>query len=213
MDHREHTRWLARTDGILTVGLAYALFASNLFLFAFYLQTILGLTPLQAGLVIMISSIAYVLASSLNPVLSPRLGKRSMIVAAGLVILGYLLIFLVTQLLVPWWGIPPLLVALFILGLGMGSLMPPLLNKTLEGIAHHDAGAASGVFTTAMFTAGALGVAVIGLLDATLVRSSGSPLHAFMLSIVVIVLLSLGLLLTVQPLSKPLTPPTKSESR
>jgi hypothetical protein len=64
-----------------------------------------------------------------------------------------------------------------------------------------------------MFTAGALGVAVIGLLDATLVRSSDSPLHAFMLSPGVIMLLSLGLLLTVQPLSKPLTPPTESESR
>ncbi len=95
----------------------------------------------------------------------------------------------------------------------MGSLMTPLLNKTLEGIAHQDAGAASGVFMTAFSTAGALGVAVIGLLDAILTRSSGSPLHAFILSIVVITLLSLGLSLTVQPLSKPLIPPTESESR
>ncbi len=95
----------------------------------------------------------------------------------------------------------------------MGSLMTPLLNKTLEGIAHHNAGAASGVFTTAMLTAGALGVAIIGLLDAALTRRSGSPLHAFILSIVVIILLSLGLALTVQPLSKPLTPPAESESR
>jgi MFS family permease len=167
------------SSGILTVALAYALFAANLFLFAFYLQTILGFTPLRAVLVI----------------------------------LGYLLIFLVTQFLVPGWGIPPLLVALFILGLGMGTLMAPLLNKTLEGIAHHDAGAASGVFMTAFSTAGAIGVAVFGLLDAALTRSSGSPLHAFILSIVVITLLSLGLSLTVQPLSKPLTPPTESDSR
>lgn len=201
------------SSGILTVALAYALFAANLFLFAFYLQTILGLTPLRAGLVIMTVSIAYVLASSLNPVISPCLGKRSLIVAAVLVILGYLLILLVTQFLVPGWGIPPLLVALFILGLGMGTLMAPLLNKTLEGIAPHDAGAASGVFMTAFSTAGALGVAVIGLFDVALTRSSGSPLHAFILSIVVITLLSLGLSLTVQPLSKPLTPPTESDSR
>ena len=201
------------TSGILTVGLSYSLFASNLFLLAFYLQTILGLTPLQAGLVIMSSSIAYILASTLNPALSSRLGRWDMIVAAGLIIPGYLLIFLATQFMVPWWGIPPLLVALFILGLGSGSLMTPLLKKTLEGIAHHDAGAASGVFTTVMFTAGALGVAVIGLLDAILVRSSGSPPHAFMISTGVITLLSLGLLLTAQPLSKPLTSPTESESR
>ena len=200
------------SSGTLTVGLAYALFASNLFLFAFYLQTILGFTPLRAGLVIMTVSIAYVLTSALHSVITSRLGKRSMIIAALLVILGYLLIFLVTQFLVPLWGIPPLLVALFILGLGMGILMAPLLNKTLEGIAPQEAGAASGVYMTAFSTAGALGVAVIGLLDAALTRSGG-PLHALMLSIATITLLSFGLSLTVQPLGKPLIPLTESESR
>jgi EmrB/QacA subfamily drug resistance transporter len=200
------------SSGILTVGLAYALFASNLFLFAFYLQTILGLTPLQAGLVVMTVSSAYVLASVFNTVITARLGTRSLIIAALLVILGYLLIFLVTQFLVPLWGIPPLLGALFILGLGMGTLMAPLLNKTLEGIAPQDAGAASGVYMTAFSTAGALGVAMVGLLDAALTRS-GSPLHAFIFSIIVISLLSPGLLLTVQPLSTSLMLPTESESR
>jgi MFS family permease len=136
-----------------------------------------------------------------------------MIIAALLVILGYLLIFLVTQFLVPRWGISPLLVALFILGLGMGTLMAPLLNKTLEGIAPHDAGTASGVFMTAFSTAGALGVATIGLLDSTLTGSSASPLHAFILSTAVVTLLSFGLTFTVQPLSKPLTSPTESETR
>jgi EmrB/QacA subfamily drug resistance transporter len=190
--------------GILTVALSYALFAANLFLFAFYLQIILGLTPLRAGLVIMTVSIGYVLASSLNAVVSGSLGKRSLQVTATLVTLGYLLIFLTVQFLVPSWGIVPLLIALFVLGLGTGSLMTPLLNKTLEGIAHHNAGAASGIFTTAMSTAGALGIAVIGLIDTAFMRSS-SPLHAFTLSGIVILLLSLGLSLTVRPLSKPLT--------
>jgi EmrB/QacA subfamily drug resistance transporter len=200
------------SSGILTIMLSYALFAANLFLFAFYLQTILKLTPLQAGLVIMAVSIAYVLASSLNAVISPWLGTRSIIVAAALVTLGYLFILLAVQFLVPLWGIPPLLVALFILGAGSGLLMTPLLSKTLEGIAHQDAGAASGVFTTAMSTAGALGVAVIGLIDASLTRSSGSPLHAFILSLIVITLLSLGLSFTVRPLSKPLAPLKESEA-
>ena len=74
---------------------------------------------------------------------------------------------------------------------------------------HQDVGAASGAFMTAFSTAGALGVSIIGLIDASLTRSSGSPQHAFTLSIIVIVLLSLGLSLTVQPLSKPLTPPNR----
>jgi EmrB/QacA subfamily drug resistance transporter len=196
--------------GILTVGLAYACFASHLFLLAFYLQTILGLTPLQAGLIVMTVSGAYVLASVFNTVITARLGTRSLTIGAVLVILGYLLIFLGTQFLVPLWGILPLLVALFVLGLGMGTLMAPLLNKTLEGIAPQDAGAASGVYMTAFSTAGALGVAALGLLDATLTRSGG-PLHAFTFSIIAITLLSLGLCFTVQPLSKALIAPTESE--
>jgi MFS family permease len=192
--------------------LPHALFAANLFLFAFYLQTILGLTPLRSGLVIMSGSIAYVLALAFHPAVMSRLGKRSMTIAALLISLGYLLIFLVAQWLVPVWGLPPLLVALFLLGLGMGSLMAPLLNKTLEGIAPQDAGAASGVYMTAFSTAGALGVALIGLLDAAFL-GSGSPLHAFLLSMVVITVLSVGLAFTVRPLSKPLLPPTESEAR
>lgn len=194
--------------GILTVGLAYALFASNLFLFAFYLQTILKFTPLQASLIIMTVSLAYVITSTWNTSITARLGKRSMFIAALVVILGYMLIFLVSQFLVPLWGIPPLLVALCVLGLGMGTLMAPLLNKTLEGIAPQEAGAASGVYMTAFSTAGALGVAVIGLIDATLTASSGSPLHAFVISSAAVTLLSIGLAFTVWPLSKPRTADT-----
>jgi len=165
----QHRRF---SSGILTVRLAYGLFSAMLFLFAFYLQTILRLTPLRAGLVIMTTSLAYALASVFNSVIASRLGKRSMLIAALLVMVSYLLTCLATQFLVGWWGLPPLLVPLFILGAGMGTLMAPLLNKTLEGVAPHDAGAASGIFTTAMSTAGALGVAVIGLLDAALMGAA-----------------------------------------
>jgi len=200
------------SSGILTVALSASLYAATLFLLAFYLQTILGLTPLRAGLVIMTLSIAYVLASSFSPVVASRLGKRNMIVVAILVALGYLLIFLSSQLFVPLWGIAPLLVALFILGLAVGLLMAPLLHKTLEGVGLHNAGTASGIFVTAFQTSGALGVAIIGLVDASLTSRSGNPLWAFTLSTLVIALLSLGLLLTVLPLSKPLTSLEKSKN-
>jgi EmrB/QacA subfamily drug resistance transporter len=194
------------SSGILTVILAYALFASTLFLFTFYLQTILGLTPLQAGLVIMVVSFSYALISGFYQLISPHLGRHNLLVAALLISLGYLLVFVSTQFLVPLWGIPPLLVALFILGAGMGLLMAPLLHKTLEEVAPQDAGTASGVFMTFFQTAGALGITLIGLLDAALIRSNNNPLHAFILSMAIIFLLSLGLSLTIQPLDRPLSP-------
>jgi MFS family permease len=142
--------------GLLTIALASAFFAALLFLLAFYLQTILQFTPLQAGLVIMSASISFFLASFLSSVVDTHLGKHSMSVVAVLVTLGYVLIFLSAQFLVPVWGIPPFLVALFILGLGMGLLSSLLLPKALEDVAPSDAGAASGMYTTASQIAGAL---------------------------------------------------------
>jgi hypothetical protein len=60
--------------------------------------------------------------------------------------------------------------------------------------------------------AGAFGVTLIGLLDASLTASSGNPLGAFVISVLVITLLSLGLSLSVLPLAGPLPPTTESES-
>jgi EmrB/QacA subfamily drug resistance transporter len=151
------------TTGMLTVTLGSALIAALLFLLAFYLQSVLRLTPLQAGLVFMASSIAFILASSLSPVIARPLAHRTMSVAAALVSLGYLLTLLAVQVFVPLWGLPPLLVALFVVGFGMGLLGTSLMHATLAGVAQPDIGTASGSYTTAQQTAAALGVALIGL--------------------------------------------------
>lgn len=155
---------------------------------------------------------SFFLASLISPVVASRLGKRSLPVAAALVSLGYVLVLLAAWFLVPLWGMPPFLFALFVLGFGMGSLSAPLLSKTLEGAAHHDAGAASGVYTTVSQIAGAFGVTLIGLLDASLTTGSGNPLRAFVISLFVIALLSLGLSLSVLPLAGSLPPTTARES-
>lgn len=198
--------------GLLTITLAAALFAAMLFLLTFYLQTILHLTPLQAGLVFLAASLSFILASLISPAVASRLGKRSLSVAAVLVTLAYVLVFLAAQFLVPRWGMPPLLVALFVSGFGMGLLGTPLLSKTLEEVVHDDAGVASGIYTTAQQMAGALGVTLIGLLDASLTTSSGSPLHAFAISILVLALLSLSLSLSVLALAGS-RPPATEEAR
>ena len=197
--------------GLLTSTLASLLFAAILFLLTFYLQTILHLTPLQAGLMFMAASVSFILASLTSPAAVTRLGKRSLSAAAALVTLAYVLVFLAAQVLVPLWGMPPLLVALFALGFGMGLLGTPLLSKTLEEVVHDDAGVASGVYTTVQQMAGAFGVTLIGPLDAFLTTSSGNPLHAFVISVLVIALLSLGLSLSVLPLAGSHLPTTENE--
>lgn len=197
--------------GILTITLAGALFAALSFLLAFYLQTILLLTPLQAGLVFLAGSISFILASSLNSVISHLLGKRSLMVAVLVVILSYVLMLLSAQFLVQLWGVLPLLVALFLTGLGMGQLSASLMYKTLEEVTLADVGTASGVYTMASQTAGAFGVALIGLLFSAFTASNGKPLVGFVISVLVITLLSIGLLFTILPLNRPLLSERGSE--
>lgn len=188
--------------GLLTVALANALYGAATFLLAFYLQTILHLKPLQAGLVFLPTSVSFILASSLSSVLHRLVGKHTLLVAVVLVTLSDLLMLLSAHIFVPLWGMTPLLVALIVSGLGMGSLSAPLLNKTLAGVSHADAGTASGVYTTASQMAAALGVTLIGLLFSAETSSTGEPLLAFVISMLVITLLSLSLWLTIQPLSR-----------
>jgi hypothetical protein len=104
------------------------------------------------------ASVSFILASSLSPAFDRRLDTRGMLAAIALVRLGYLLMLLAAYTLVPLWGLPPLLVSLFVTGLGMSVAGHATDAQTLEAVAHDDIGAASDVYTTASQMAGALGV-------------------------------------------------------
>ena len=198
-------RSLRFPSGLITVLLSSSLFSGLLFLLAFYLQTMLHFTPLLSGFVFMASSISFILASSLSPRVTPRLGVLALPLAAVLVTVSYLLTVLAAQFFVPMWGMTPLLVGLFFLGSGMGLLVTPLMHRTLEGIGTDDVGSASGIYMTVMQLAAALGVAVIGMIFSLWTANTGSPLAGFVGSLIVTTILSLLLLITVFPLRRPPT--------
>ncbi|QBD75455.1 MFS transporter [Ktedonosporobacter rubrisoli] len=184
--------------GILTSMLAAFLNGAVAFLLAIYLQTMLHLSPLQAGLVFLSGSASFILASSLGPIIHRRLGARGLPVAAILVSLSDLLTLLVAQVLISWWGLAPLVVAQVISGFGMGLLSAPLINKTLEKITPSAIGSASGIYTTASQLAAGLGVALIGLLFSLFTTLSGEPVQAFVSVMLVVTLLSAGLLFLIR---------------
>lgn len=187
--------------GILTNLLSQSLFSGLLFLFSIYLQTILRFTPLQSGLAVSVGSIAYILSSTGNTVITRRLGKRSLSIAALLITLGYLLLLLSAAFLAAQWGIAPVLGAFFVLCFGQGLLYTPLMHTALEKVASEDVGTASGVYTTAIQTSNTLGIAIIGIVFAALATSNSSPLRAFALTLLLLTLASLGTLLLVQLLA------------
>jgi hypothetical protein len=73
------------------------------------------------------------------------------------------------------WRLAP---ALLICGLGLGSVVAPLVNVVLAGIRSQDASAASGVLTTVQQVGGAVGVAVIGVVFFGLLGSQAAGVAA-----------------------------------
>lgn len=184
--------------GTLTNLLNNALFAACLFLFSIYLQTIRGFTPLHSGFAFTVGSLGYILASSTSTHIVRRLGKRHLSQAAGGVTLGYLLLLLTGQWLAPAWSTFSLLIAFFVLCFSQGLLYTPLMRTTLEEVAPSEVGAASGVYATTIQTANTLGVAIIGVIFAGLISWRGNALQAFGLTLLLLMLLSLGSFLLVR---------------
>ena len=94
---------------------------------------------------------------------APRLGKYTIAIGSVLLVVGILgiifTIHLVGTKLTGWDLIPSFVVS----GLGLGTVIAPLLNIILAGVPGKDAGSASGVLTTFQQLGGAIGVAVVGV--------------------------------------------------
>jgi MFS family permease len=151
---------------VVGLGIAIAFFAANagfLFLFAVYLQAGLGFSPIAAGLTYAPAAVGLLVMSLAAPKLIPLLGRRVLSVGYGIAALGYL----ATTAVVTAAGasVKPLELApgLLIVGLGHGLGITPLMGTVLSGVAPRQAGAASGVLTTALQVGNVLGVAVFSL--------------------------------------------------
>ncbi len=133
------------------------------FTFSLMLQVGLGFSALNAGLTTIPWSLASAVSSALSTRVAPRLGKYTIGIGSALLVIGILGIMLTIHIvgtkLTGWDLIPSFLVS----GLGLGTVIAPLLNIILAGVPGKDAGSASGVLTTFQQLGGAIGVAVVGV--------------------------------------------------
>ncbi|WP_062214442.1 MFS transporter [Streptomyces sp. NBRC 109706] len=139
---------------------------SGLYLLTQYLQSVLELDPLGAGLR-MLAIGTMMIGAPLSPRLVERLGLKATVVvglvlcSAGLGVLAGLGVDDQTQALV----------GLAVFGLGMGIALPAAVDAILVVSAARQAGAGSAVADVGMQVGGALGIAVSGSLIVTLYRS------------------------------------------
>ena len=150
--------------GLAVAGIFFMGIPAFFLIFSLWLQIGLGFTALHAGLTGIPFAVGSAVASAASVRLAPALGRRILSAGSLLLVAGMAaLIWTVDRYggaIHSWQLIPALLVC----GLGLGSVVAPLVNVVLAGIRGQDAGAASGVLSTVQQVGGAVGVAMIGVI-------------------------------------------------
>ena len=148
----------------LVAVLAYLALLGVLFLNTLYLQQVRGLTPFEAGLVILPCPVGLLVVAPISGRLTGRVGPRLPIVLGGLCLAAASLLLLA---LTPSVGLGLLVVAYLVLGVGWGMVNPPITNAAVNAMPRDQAGVASAVTGTARQIGGVTGVALLGSLTAT----------------------------------------------
>ncbi|WP_406201829.1 MFS transporter [Kitasatospora sp. NBC_01560] len=188
----------AFTAGLLA-QLAFWLGQASFFLvLALHLQAGRGLDALGSGLVFTSIGAGYLLTSTRAHLVAARLGRQAvalggLLMAAGLGLLG-LTVHMIGTTGSAWWLAP----GLFLDGLGMGLVIAPVTSVVLAGVEARLAGSAAGVLATVQQVAGALGVALIGIVQ----YGSADPVTAFGRCVAVLAVLELLLVGLVQLLPR-----------
>ena len=150
--------------GLLTALTYYSENGALFFTLALYLQFGLGFSPLEAGLTFVPLGTGFFIGSLGAPRLIPYLGTR--VLLGGVIIMGLGEIWTILTIQQAGFVVPQnqLLLPLFVVGLGEGIIAAPLMTIVLTGIKSQNAGAVSGILTTAIQISQAIGVATIGVI-------------------------------------------------
>jgi len=135
-----------------------------LFLLTRYLQSILGHSALDAGIMLLPLFVPLAVLSPLAGRLTARHGPRPVLLAgAVLAAAGQLCLLFVS----PTSSYPRLIPALIGVGLGVGLFTAPIVATAIRAVPAERSGLASGINNTARQTGTALGVAIYGAFAAS----------------------------------------------
>ncbi|MFH5925893.1 MDR family MFS transporter [Roseomonas xinghualingensis] len=140
--------------------MTFAMLGSTVFL-PLYFQLVLGMSPARAGAMMLPQVAGMVLTSILGGRAASRMGRNKAFLLWGLGLEAVALVALAT---LAWSAAPPslFLVALGVLGLGMGMGMPNLTTAVQNAVDYKELGAATGTMTFVRSLGGAVGVAASG---------------------------------------------------
>jgi len=160
-------RSAAFTTALTTNLLSFFTGFGALLFIAQYLQLVLGLSPLVAGLWMLPSSAGSVLGSMLTPVLARRV-RPAFVMAAGL---GLAAVGLGLFTLLGPAGLALLVTGSVVFSLALAPVDTLATDLAIGAVPPERAGAASALTETAAEFGGALGIAVLGVVGTSIYRS------------------------------------------
>lgn len=151
------------TGGVINGIAFFAAFTTIFFVLSIYWQSTLGFGAMETGLMMVPNSLASVAGAFLSERATHRWGRGVLVVGAGAVAVGLILLALVV-LVVPasqtdWVTV---LVPTVIAGFGTGFFIAPNTQFIVSTVDPAEAGAAAGVVSTVQRLGSAIGIAIIG---------------------------------------------------
>jgi EmrB/QacA subfamily drug resistance transporter len=160
------------SSAVAAIALVFFGMLGAFFFLSFYLQSVRGYTPLQAGLLTLPFAAGQMLVSPRSATLTRRFGAKAVGTAGLLTVTVSLAGYQLLGTSTPIWVLG---VIFFIQGAGMGGVMPSATEAVMSVVPRELAGSGSALTNTARQLGGALGVAVLGSIVAQVYRDQLSP--------------------------------------
>ncbi|MFD8330651.1 MFS transporter [Streptomyces lydicus] len=157
----------AFSAAVAAIALVFFSLMGVTFFIVFYVQSVRGYSPLQAGLLILPLAAAQLIFAPRARLAVDRFGARAVCTFSMFVVADTMVGLLLLDTRTPLWVMEALF---FLQGAGMAHIMPPVTVAIMQSLPREKAGSGSALNNVFRQVGGTLGVAVLGSLLSTTYR-------------------------------------------
>jgi EmrB/QacA subfamily drug resistance transporter len=149
------------TISVITMTLFSIAFMGSMLLFPSYFLQVRGETTLAAGILIAPQGFGAMLTMPISGKLTDKMGPGKLVLAGIVLIIAGMSVFTQVTAHTPYWL---LLSALFVMGMGMGMTMMPIMSAALASLVDHQIARGSTMMNIVQQTAGSIGTATMSVI-------------------------------------------------